>query len=77
MLAHRLGSPDKALRLLAEARAQNPHVPDYLLGRKALPDPLPDVIRMGGEDEGQSCAAISWGAWHLSPGALAWLEAGS
>ena len=40
----RQGDTPRAMKLLAEARKQNPHVPAYLSGRKRLPGRLPDYV---------------------------------
>lgn len=52
---------------------QNPHVPDYLLGRKKLPKHLPDQYILGGEEEAIICTAQLLPAWIKTPGALEWL----
>lgn len=52
----------------------NPHVPDYLLGRKGLPDENPALMAYGEEDEAIVYAADALPAWQKSEGALAWLD---
>ena len=59
--------------LLAEAREENPHVPAYLAGRKALPKRLPDYVGFGDESEAIDYAAGAAALWASVPGALAWL----
>lgn len=65
-------SPD-ANASLAEALATNPHVPDYLLTRKYIPDDLPDIYGFGDDDEAILYADESLGLWTYTPGALEWL----
>ncbi len=49
-------------------------IPDYLTGKKAVPEVLPDRITMGGEDEG-FCYAWRYGkSWKRVPGAIDWLK---
>ncbi len=62
-----------ARKLLAEAREENPHVPAYLAGRKALPKRLPDYVGFGDESEAIDYAAGAAALWASVPGALAWL----
>lgn len=68
------GSEDTGL-LLGDAFAMNPFVPEYLLGRKAIPDPLPDYVGYGDETEAQAYASLTLPAWQAAPGALARLTA--
>ena len=69
------GDTPRARRLLSKAKRQNPHVPDYLMGRKKLPRELPDTIGIGDESEAIACAYEQMTAWHQTTGALAWLDA--
>lgn len=68
------GDTPHARRLLDEAKASNPYVPAYLLGRKRLPSRLPEMIGLGDESEAIYCAAGQIDAWRDTPGALAWLQ---
>lgn len=70
----REGDVAGARKLLAEAREENPHVPAYLAGRKALPTRLPDYVGFGDESEAVDYAAGAAALWASIPGALAWLE---
>jgi tetratricopeptide (TPR) repeat protein len=70
----REGDVAGARKLLAEAREENPHVPQYLAGRKTLPKRLPDYIGFGDESEAVDYAAGAAALWAIVPGALAWLE---
>lgn len=75
LVAYRRGeSPDP---LLAEALTRNPRVPDYLLGRRALPRKPPDTVGFGDDSEAVVCAMELKQAWRETPGALEWLEAES
>jgi tetratricopeptide (TPR) repeat protein len=67
------GNRRQAQRLLKKALEFNPHVPDYLLGRKKLPRSLPPYITLGGEDEAAVYAVRFFQAWSSTPGALDWL----
>lgn len=75
LLAFRLKGPTAANRKkLAKALEANPFVPDYLLGRKLLPQELPDLIGLGEESEAMEYVAANRTAWALTPGALDWLR---
>jgi tetratricopeptide (TPR) repeat protein len=69
----RQGDSPESLRLRGEAREQNPHVPDYLSGRKRLPARLPDYVGFGDPSEAVDYAAGAKAQWERVPGALAWL----
>lgn len=60
---------------LHRAMGYNPYVTDFLLGRSALPDVIPEQITMGEEDEAQSYADQFLLVWQKVNGALPWLEA--
>lgn len=70
----RSGDGSPARKALAQAIEANPHVPAYLLGRKALPRSLPDFIDMGDEDEAVAYVHEAAEAWAAALGATAWLE---
>lgn len=57
------------------AKKENRHVAAYLVGRKPLPNTLPDLIGVGDEREAILCAAEQMEVWRKTPGALAWLDA--
>jgi hypothetical protein len=61
-------------RRAPEARELNPHVPDYLTGRKAPPEQRPAYILFGEETEAIDYAAGIGGLWASVPGALDWPE---
>ncbi|MBI5244408.1 MAG: SEC-C domain-containing protein [Elusimicrobia bacterium] len=69
----REGPSLEAERLMREALGRNRHLPDYLLGRKDLPEKLPRAVTPGCRDEAQLCAPALHIAWERVPGALRWL----
>ncbi len=74
LLAFRIqGDTSESRAQLSAALEFNPHVPDYLLGRKKMPRWLPDVIGFGDEREAMCYAADSYAVWKQTAGALAWL----
>jgi len=60
-------------RLLREALKWNPHVPDYLLGRRRPPRFPGPYITLGGEEEAAAHAMAALPLWRKTPGALEWL----
>jgi tetratricopeptide (TPR) repeat protein len=70
----RHGDSPAARQLLADAREQNPHVPDYLSGRKRLPARLPDFVGFGDVNEAVVYAADAKELWASVTGALDWLD---
>lgn len=73
----RHGDTAETRRLLAEARTWNPHVPDYLTGKKRLPRRLPELIGMGDVSEATVYAAEHLAAWRATRGAIDWLRGAS
>jgi tetratricopeptide (TPR) repeat protein len=69
------GDSATARKRLVNARKANGHVPDYLVGRKKLPRSTPDYHGFGDESEAVCFMADGAGAWHATPGAVAWLVA--
>jgi tetratricopeptide (TPR) repeat protein len=69
------GDTAPSRKALAKAVKTNPHVPAYLLGRKALPRSLPDFTGMGDDSEAVSYVHDAAAAWAAAQGALAWIEA--
>jgi len=63
-----------ARETLAEAREQNPHVPDYLTGLTRLPNRLPEMISPGRESEAISYTSGHLNFWRKTQGAVAWLK---
>lgn len=70
----REGDSEQSRRLLAEAIDTNPHVPIYLLGRRRMPESLPDFYGLGDEDEAVHYVDMSIEAWRSVRGALTWLS---
>lgn len=70
----RTGNGPSVLKALSRAIKANPHVPAYLLEKKAMPRNLPDFIGMGDEDEAVAYVHDAAGAWAAAPGAKIWLE---
>ncbi|MFH0796056.1 MAG: SEC-C metal-binding domain-containing protein [Candidatus Omnitrophota bacterium] len=68
------GPSPEANSLLDKAKRVNPYVPDYLTGRKRIPDTLPETIKVGGEDEGYCYAEKFLPIWQRVPGAIDWLN---
>jgi tetratricopeptide (TPR) repeat protein len=60
---------------LAAARKRNPHLPDYLLGRRPLPAKRPEVYTPGSLEEAVSFAESLHTVWAVHPAAPAWLAA--
>ena len=76
LLAFRRGGRSKAAdAALKRAIKANPHVPDYLLGRKKLPELLPAFIGMGDRNEAIAYVHGAAPVWAETEGARAWLEA--
>ncbi|MBL0058256.1 MAG: SEC-C domain-containing protein [Elusimicrobia bacterium] len=70
----KVGDSLAAKEPLRKAMEYNPYVTDYLLGRSALPEEIPEHISMGGESEAQSYAEKFLPVWQRINGALSWLE---
>lgn len=71
----RKGDTAAARKELARAVASNPHVADYLLGRKRMPKELPDLIGFGDAEEAAAYVAGAADAWRAAEGSLRWAEA--
>ena len=61
---------ETALRAALEA---NRHVPAYLLGRKRLPNRLPQYMQFGDDNEAVDYIVTAAQNWRDTPGALDWL----
>lgn len=68
------GASRKADKHLSEALAFNPHVPDYLLGRRRMPRQLPQYMGFGDETEAAHYVAEAGHLWMRQEGALDWLR---
>jgi len=69
----REGDSEKSQKLVRAAVKHNRHVPAYLLGRKKLPQTLPDYHGFGDDNEAVCYASDGIENWRATPGALAWL----
>lgn len=70
----RNGVTEKSNATLKIALKANAFAPEYLAGKKPIPNELPDSITWGGEDEGFCYADRSREAWLKVPGAMEWLK---
>jgi tetratricopeptide (TPR) repeat protein len=68
------GDTATARKHLKNALDANPHVAEYLSGRKEVPPVLPPSYALGSEEEAIICAADLLGAWEQTEGALDWLD---
>lgn len=73
----RAGRGKQADGALAEALKANPHVPAYLLKRKALPVRAPAAASIGSSEEAEAYAAGALAVWHQTLGAVEWLASRS
>jgi tetratricopeptide (TPR) repeat protein len=64
-----------AATALTAARKRNPHLADYLLGRRPLPEKRPEVYTPGSPEEAVSFAESLHAIWAVHPAALDWLAA--
>lgn len=70
----REGDTAKARKLAKGAIKNNRYVPDYLTGRRRLPERMPETFRLGHEDEAVCCASELRAGWKATPGAVEWLK---
>ena len=70
----RQGAGATANAALRDAIATNGFVPVYLLGRKRLPQRLPQYVGLGDDNEAIAYVAHGAAAWRKTPGALDWLS---
>jgi len=68
------GASAKAAKLLKEAIKWNRHVPAYLLGEKAIPGKMPEMLEMGEPSEAATYASQFGFMWRKVDGALDWLR---
>jgi hypothetical protein len=59
---------------LAAALETNPHVPAFLLARRAPFLLKPETVTYGSQAEAQTYAALAFPVWRLVPGATKWLN---
>jgi tetratricopeptide (TPR) repeat protein len=75
LLAFRVsGESSDTSKKLAEALQQNPHVPEYLLGRKRMPRRLSSHYAIGSVEEAEIYADLHRENWQKTKGALEWLN---
>lgn len=67
------GDSSVSEKSLKKSLKENRHVPDYLLGRKKIPNYLPNHYGFGDENEAILYAYGNRNAWKATPGALEWL----
>jgi tetratricopeptide (TPR) repeat protein len=68
------GDVATSIESLIAAFKQNPHVPQYLTGKKRLPKALPGYHGFGDENEAVLYAANHKSSWKVVPNALDWLK---
>jgi len=68
------GDTATAHKHLQNALSVNKYVPQYLLGRKEVPQFLPPSYSLGSEEEAIICADMMIDTWNETPGAVEWLE---
>ncbi|MDH7598430.1 MAG: BTAD domain-containing putative transcriptional regulator [Sedimentisphaerales bacterium] len=71
----RHGDSPVTRKSLKAAIKSNRHVPEYLLGRRPMPDELPEYHSPGDENEAVLYVHNNKAAWQASPGASEWLAA--
>ncbi len=70
----RLGDTAASRAALRRARAHNPFVEQYLLGRRRLPATIPGSMGFGDDTEAICYADDGIAVWEATPGALDWLH---
>lgn len=68
------GDSDSARLALRAARTANPHVVEYLTGRRELPDQMPLAGPPGSEAEALLTIEVVGRAWASTKGALEWVR---
>lgn len=74
LLFRQEGASREATARLQEALKFNPHVPDYLLGRRRPPRQLPPYMGLGEETEAAYYLTEANHLWLQEEGALDWLR---
>ncbi len=67
------GASQSAAKALAAAINTNPHVPDYLLGVRRLPETPPPYYELGSDGEAVIYLLSGFNAWRSTTGALEWI----
>lgn len=68
------GENRKSRLLLKEAFEVNPYIPDFLTGKRPIPEELPDYVSFGDEHEAMYYARDYYTAWWQTKGAISWLQ---
>jgi tetratricopeptide (TPR) repeat protein len=68
------GASKEARKALKHAIDQNPHVREYLSGRKRMPRETPGHYSIGSVDEAVIYVDLNGAYWQKTPGAIAWLD---
>lgn len=70
------GETKRANRKLKDAMTENEFVPLYLLGQRKEPKRVPEMARLGSEEEAMTYVGAYFAipAWRATEGALKWLE---
>jgi len=75
LLFQEVGHPTtQATHALKKALKVNRHVPAYLLGKKPMPQQMPQYIGFGDENEAIEYAGYALPVWSQTSGALDWLR---
>lgn len=61
------GKSPRIEKLIKNAISQNPHVPDYLQGKKRLPNAMPEYIGYGDEREAVAYSLWNFHLWQVRP----------
>jgi len=69
----KMGDSEISRKSLKVAINKNKHIPAYLLGRKKMPQSLPEYYSPGAETEAIFYVKENLKAWKMTPGALEWL----
>ena len=69
----KMGDSDISRKSLKAAIKKNSHIPAYLLGRKKMPQSLPEYYGPGAETEAMFYVKENLQAWKTTSGTLEWL----
>jgi tetratricopeptide (TPR) repeat protein len=64
----------KLMKSLKTALEENPHVADFLTGKKKLPKAAPQMYSLGSKEEAMEYLRCSFPAWQHMPEAILWLK---
>lgn len=74
LLFRRQGASQEANRALELAIMANHHIPDFLTGKRPLPENLPEIVGFGDPNEAIIYATLHFNTWWQTPGAVDWLK---